>query len=203
MKPIRIILLLFCCGLFFSGTRNDNTPAHGELRSYFGFSINPTANSGLITYAVVETDENDEIRSRKIISRNNWILQMRGEQYSAANPNGIDLWSEHEIGDCFWMLDPDMDKYNALACEAQINVDDLWRLRYNKNPQFRQDKVTSNANVVGGWAAKPFRPNWPQIQILQKYGIVYISDFFYGDNMFRLMKDIQQDSWIEAYKSAQ
>jgi hypothetical protein len=202
MKLIRAILLLTICGLFCSGAKHGETSVAQELRSHFGFSINPTANSGIITYAVIETDESNKIRSRKIVSRNNWILMIRGQQYSKANPSGIDMWSEKEIGDCFWILDPLIDKYEALGCEAKINCEDLWRLRYAKNPQFRQDKITSNSKISGGWAADPFRPNWPQIQILQNYGIIYISDFFYGDNMFQLMKDIQEDTWVETYINA-
>ena len=203
MKRLRAILLLTVCGLCLSITKSEEIEVNDELRSYFGFSINPTANSGLITYAIVETDENDKMLSRRVVTRNTWIRQMRGLEYSTANPQKEDLWSKNEIGDCFWLLDASKDKYEALACEASINVDDLWRLRYAKNPQFRQDKVTTDRKIVGGWAKNPFRPNWPQIQILQKYGIVYISDFFYGDNMFQLMKDIQDETWIEAYRTAE
>ncbi|MBL4704464.1 MAG: hypothetical protein JKY54_08075 [Flavobacteriales bacterium] len=204
MKLLRILIISLFSGLLFSGTYpRENAVINDELRAHFGFSINPTANTGLITYAVVETDENNKILSRKIVSRNNRILMMRGLQYSKANPEKKDLWSEKEIGDCFWLLDNSKDKYEALNCIAQLNVDDLWRLRYNKNPQYRQDKVTSDSKIIGGWAANAFRPNWPQIQILQKYGIVYISDFFFGDNMFQLMKDVQEDTWVDAYIAAE
>ena len=173
-----------------------------DLTSHFGFSINPTANSGLITYAIVETNKENKIVRRTILSRNNWILQMKGEQKSKANIEGVDLWSKHEIGDCFWMLDPNLDKYIAQNCETTVNIDDLWRLRYNRNPEYRQDKVTSDLNIVGGWAANPFRPNWPPVQILQNYGIIFISDFFFGEGIFQLLKDLQNPSWLETYKSA-
>ena len=127
---------------------------------------------------------------------------MKGEQKSKANLEGVDLWTKHEIGDCFWMLDPNVDKYTAQNCETKVNIDDLWRLRYNRNPEYRQDKVTSDLNIVGGWAANPFRPNWPQVQILQNYGIIFISDFFFGEGMFQLLKDMQNPGWLETYKSA-
>ncbi len=202
MRRLSLFIVLLSAAILFGGSSVVPEQNSTELHSYFGFAINPTANSGLITYAIVEADENNKIRGRRIISRNNWILQMRGEQYSPANPDGKDLWSEHEIGDCFWMLDPKMDKYQALSCEAAINIDDLWRLRYNKNPEYRQDKVTTNSNIVGGWAANAFRPNWPQVQILQKYGIVNIGDFFFGENMFRLLKDVQDKNWVDNYREA-
>jgi hypothetical protein len=203
MKIFQNLIIILFWGLLFSGTYPDDEIINDELHSHFGFSINPTANSGLITYAIVETDENNKMLSRKVVSRNNWILMMRGLQWSKANPDKKDLWSEQGIGDCFWILDNSMDKYISLDCIAQRNVNDLWRLRYSKNPQYRQDKVTSDSKIVGGWAANAFRPNWPQIQILQNYGIVYISDFFYGENMFKLMKDVQEETWVDTYVAAQ
>ena len=144
------------------------------------FSINPTANSGLITYAIVETNKENKIVRRTILSRNNWILQMKGEQKSKANIEGVDLWSKHEIGDCFWMLDPNLDKYIAQNCETKVNIDDLWRLRYNRNWSTDRIKLL-DLNIVGGWVYNPFRPNWPQVQILQNYGIIFISDFWRGN----------------------
>ena len=152
--PSYILWILLLCGSFPTVCFGQ----YHDLTSHFGFSINPTANSGLITYAIVETNKENKIVRRTILSRNNWILQMKGEQKSKANIEGVDLWSKHEIGDCFWMLDPNLDKYIAQNCETKVNIDDLWRLRYNRNPEYRQDKVTSDLNIVGGWAANPSRP---------------------------------------------
>lgn len=194
--------LLWLC--FFSGDYYHNEIGNQSptIFTHFGFAINPTANSGLITYAIIETNQGGKIINRTIVSRTNWILQMRGLQKSKANIAAKDLIIENEVGDCFWLLEIATYKYDSLNCEAKLNIDDLWRLRYNRNPEYKQDKITSDANIVGGWAANSFRPNWPQIQILQNYGIIYITDFFYGDNMFQLLKDIQDQSWLEKYKSA-
>jgi len=203
MKLTRSASCLLLWILLISGSSPGGSEQQQEdLKAHFGFSINPTANSGLITYAIVETDQDNKIVGRTIVTRNNWILQMKGEQRSKANVEGIDLWSKYEIGDCFWMLDPKIDKYIAQKCETKISIDDLWRLRYNRNPEYRQDKITSDLSIVGGWAANAFRPNWPQVQILQNYGIIFISDFFFGEGMFQLLKDLQDPSWLETYKTA-
>lgn len=203
MSVVRHLFWILIGLLFFSGdyqTESDRAPQ--DLFAHFAFAINPTANSGLITYAIVETNQDNKIIGRTIVSRNNWILQMRGLQKSKANTSENDLITEYEVGDCFWLLDLANRAYDSLNCEAKNNIDDLWRLRYNRNPEYRQGKITSDLNIIGGWAANPFRPNRPQLQILQNYGIINITDFFFGENMFQLLKDIQDQSWLEKYKSA-
>ncbi|MDC3337786.1 hypothetical protein OAW23_07940 [Flavobacteriales bacterium] len=203
MSVVRHLFWILLGLLFFSGDyQKEADLVPQDLFAHFAFAINPSANSGLITYAIVETNQDNKIIGRTVISRNNWILQMRGLQKSKANISERDLITEYGVGDCFWLLDFANSAYDSLNCEAKNNIDDLWRLRYNRNPEYRQSKITSDLNIIGGWAANPFRPNWPQIQILQNYGIIYITDFFYGDNMFQLLKDIQDQTWLEKYKSA-
>ena len=53
-----------------------------------------------------------------------------------------------------------------------------------------------------GFGQYKFRPSWPQIQILQNYGITYISDFFYGENLFQLLADFQNPEWRTKYLNA-
>ena len=56
--------------------------------------------------------------------------------------------------------------------------------------------------LVDGFGQDKFRPSWPQIQILQNYGITYISDFFYGENLFQLLADFQNPEWRTKYLNA-
>ena len=41
-----------------------------------------------------------------------------------------------------------------------------------------------------------------KIQMLQKYGITYINDFFYGENLFNLLSDFQKPEWRNQYLNA-
>ena len=56
--------------------------------------------------------------------------------------------------------------------------------------------------LVDGFGQHKYRPSWPQIQILQKYGITYINDFFYGENLFQLLADFQKPEWRTEYLNA-
>ena len=79
---------------------------------------------------------------------------------------------------------------------------DLWALRYNRNPYCPIDCSPAENMLVEGFGQHQFRPSWPQIQILQKYGITYINDFFYGENLFELLADFQNPDWREKYLNA-
>lgn len=56
-----------------------------------------------------------------------------------------------------------------------------------------------------GWAANKeagFLPSDKQMDILKTYGLQNINDFIYGENLYRLMKDLLDKTWQNAYKSA-
>jgi hypothetical protein len=48
-----------------------------------------------------------------------------------------------------------------------------------------------------------FMPTNAQMNILKGYGLQTINGYIYGENLFRLLKDIQNKQWIERYKAAQ
>lgn len=192
MKFLSHTTLVCLLGILFLGASNTS-----YIDYQFAFSINPTANNGLITYAVVGVAPDGKIVRKRVVSQKNFVLQVRGQQYSEANPNGEDYWTKNEIGKCYYWLNSLLDKYEAAECTSTITIQDLWRLRYDQNPRKRQDPGEKD-----GWSAGSFRPSFPQLQILQNYGIVYINDFFHGDNMFKLMKDVQDVNWVEQYMNA-
>ena len=83
-----------------------------------------------------------------------------------------------------------------------LKLFDLWALRYNRNPYCPIDCTPAENMLVEGFGQHQFRPSWPQIKILQKYGITYINDFFYGENLFELLSDFQNPDWREKYLNA-
>lgn len=187
--------------LFFGNAMDAPWQAPG-VTHHFGISINPTANNGLLTYGIVSVNTAGKVVRTRIIPRDNFILQVSGLQTSEANPKREDFWKNHEIGACYYVLNTLQDKYDPLECTPLITLEDLWRLRYKRNPQYSQYQITANQNGVDGWAANNFRPNWPQLQMLQKFGVTYPNDFFYGTQLFDLMKAVQDPDWQNNYKAA-
>ena len=86
--------------------------------------------------------------------------------------------------------------------KPETKIFDLWALRYNRNPFCPPDCSPADYMLVEGIGQHKRRPSWPQIQILQKYGIVYLNDFFYGDNLFELLSDFQKQEWRQQYQDA-
>jgi len=189
---IGICLLIFFGN--FSGQNKSETSVFVEY--HFAFNINPTINTNNVNYAVIGVS-NGRIISKKHISTTNFILQAMGRQQSAANPYKKDLFSEHGLSDCFYKYDSIRDVY--MNC---FTLEDIWALRYSRNPICPSGCVPIDGMLMDGWSQGTYNPSWPQIQILQQYGVIHPTDFFYGENMFRLFQDMEDPQWIEKYKNA-
>ena len=171
------------------------TPFDG-LEYHLAFSINPSHNSGYINFAILGV-KNNKIVSTKFISVAEFIKVGMGKQASAANKNGINLFDEHGIKECLY-------KYDSTQCKHknEYTLHELWTLRYSRNPFCPPDCSPADYMLVEGIGQHKRRPSWPQIQILQKYGIVYLNDFFYGDKLFELLSDFQKQEWRQQYQDA-
>ena len=92
-------------------------------------------------------------------------------------------------------------KYDSTQCKHknEYTLHELWTLRYSRNPFCPPDCLPLDGMVIEGFSQHKGHPSWPQLQILQKYGVIYINDFFYGDNMFKLMADFQKSDWLDTY----
>jgi len=193
-----ISVIAICFGILFSNFAKNNKTisAPGFVEYHFAFNINPSQNSGLINYAVVGVQDG-KIVSKKFLDIKTFLLQGMGKQQSAANYDGIDLFAEYNLSDCFYKYDSIDDPYSAC-----FTLEDLWALRYNRNPICPTGCVPAPGMKIDGWSQGKFHPSWPQIQILQEYGVIQDSDFFYGENMFKLFQDMEKSDWIDNYKTA-
>ena len=167
-----------------------------EYKIHLGISINPNYNSQYVSYAII-TESNGEIIKKRFITGSEFIRIGMGKQPSKANDSGENMFKKFQIKDCLY-------KYDSSQClkTPDLKLFDLWALRYNRNPYCPQDCTPTKDMLVDGFGQYKFRPSWPQIQILQNYGITYISDFFYGENLFQLLADFQNPEWRTKYLNA-
>ena len=186
-----IIVNCLCSGLKAS----LNKPLVKTLK-HLAISINPNCNSHYVNYAVI-TESNGKIIKTRFITGREFILIGMGKQPSEANSNNENLFKRFKIKDCLY-------KYDSIQClkKSDLKLFDLWALRYNRNPFCPPDCTPAENMLVQGFGQHKFRPSWPQIQILQKYGIVYLNDFFYGDKLFELLSDFQKQEWRQLYQDA-
>jgi|TARA_B110000495_G_C23032286_1_gene615194 hypothetical protein len=193
-----VSVIAICFGMLFYNFSKNNNPLEmpGFVEYHFAFNINPSQNSGLINYAVVGVRDG-KIISKKPMDVKTFLLQVMGKQQSAANYDNIDLFAEYNLSDCFYKYDSISDDYSEC-----FTLEDLWSLRYSRNPICPSGCIPAPGMKIDGWSQGKFHPSWPQIQILQKYGVIQDSDFFYGENMFKLFQDVEKPDWINKYKTA-
>lgn len=165
---------------------------------HFAFALVPTYNSGLVSYAIIGAKDGNIVYKRPI-SLNDFILQIQGRQWSSANEIGNDLFEEHNLDECFYEYIHDQDKYGPLQC---FRIEDLWALRYNRNPMCQHGCILADGMLEKGWAANKAYPSDQQMNILSNYGVNHHTDFFYGENMFKLFQDMGNSNWKSNYLNA-
>lgn len=166
----------------------------------FAFTLQPSANSSLITYWLV-TVVNNKVMYKVPMTEKNFILQMKGEMYSKANPQGLNLFEQSmQTDSCFYQYYWLKGDCNPLDF---YRLDDLWTLRYNRNPECPEGCTPAEGMRIDGLAANKTFPNDAQMEILKDYGVEHYTGFFYGDNMFRIFNDINDPTWVNNYKAAQ
>lgn len=169
-----------------------------SLHYTFGFSLQPTYNSGLVSFWLVGENEG-EIVYKYPLTTANFIRQMKGEQKSGANKIGNNLFEKHQLDQCFYEYYWDQDKYGPLQC---FRLNDLWALRYNRNPLCPTGCLVAKGMRELGWAAEKASPNEAQMAILKTYGINSFQEIIYGESMFKLWSDMKDANWQNTYASA-
>lgn len=188
---LALAIITICSGF---ASKNENLVQYD-----FAFNLAPSYNSQLVSFAIVASRDGKVINKR-FISETSFIRQVAGIELSKANPNNIDLFEKYELTDCFYKYDSIKDLYvDGYNC---FRLTDLWALKYGRNPFCPGECIPTEDMLVKGWAANNSRPSWPQLQILQKYGVIYIDDMFHGENMFQLFSDMKDSKWINTYVNA-
>lgn len=199
MLKRHITYLTFLALAFFTISSGFNSKTTSIVNYEFAFNLAPSYNSNLVTFAIVATRDG-KVVNKRFISESSFIRQVSGQELSKANPEKIDLFEKYELTDCFYKYDSIKDIYvDGYNC---FRLTDLWALKYGRNPFCPSGCVPSDDMLVEGWANHDFKPSWPQLQILQNYGVIYIDDLFYGENMFKLFSDMKDSKWINTYANA-
>lgn len=166
-------------------------------KTEFGITLTHGGNTAFGSFALVSVLSGNIVRSQPI-SRETFILQVTGTQYSPANPLRKDLMKESGIEPCVSLTDSMVrtdvtNKYTYPYCPA---LDDFWKIRYKRDPNnadLRRDE---------GWATGYFAPSLSQQRYLRdNYGLTHMNGTIFGEKFFQLLKDMQDSTWIENYKN--
>ncbi len=171
-----------------------------EKEWFFAVRLMANSSSGLIQTAIVKPKQEGSYEVLYLL-QDNWIRQVIGIEASKANPEKENLIKKYNV---FEVPGEFSSKGNAGITEFTINktkaiLNNLWRLKYSEYPFFSPEH-----NQDKGWAKNPddritWMPSESQIQLLKPYGINNLSDFFVGEHLFDLLRDVRNRDWQNRY----
>lgn len=202
MKKLTLLILLFTIGCF--STAQTNTFGNEETKSeyFFAYKIMPSMQRELVVCAIIKPNPEGKDYI-KYVSTKSWATQLTGYQTSKANPEKENLVLKYEIfeiPDTIISLGEDEVKdYTILRTVFLLN--NLWRLRYSEYPYETKGKPEK------GWAIHPEEkaitlPSESQMNILRKYGIQELNNFFLHEGALKLLKDFRNRDWQTRYSQS-
>ena len=146
---------------------------------YLGFNLIPNAGGSLVNFALIKPQANGK-QKVILLTQDNFISQCSGKQKSLGNPDKINFFKKYNI--------------KNLAI-----LNNLWKLRYTEYPYRTEQKPEK------GWSQNdeiPYIPSLAQLNMLKKFGIERLNDYFYGEKAFKLLQAIENPQWLKSYKEA-
>lgn len=180
---------------------------------FFGVRI-VSVNNGIGQFYIVYAPKGN-IENLQTISKTQFLNQAQGIEDSEVNAGNVDLFTKFGVVDSLRLVNlvvssispvpTDLDVYNytlktkfdtqvGLIAESAVNK--LWKLRYAIYPLafFNDDTLGWTNNTEN-----QYMPKKGQMDILKTYGIEKINDYIWGDNLFRLLRDMENKEWVETY----
>jgi hypothetical protein len=159
--------------IFKAKTGNEEPYYKNEW--HFGLSLATSSSGGMVRLGWIKIHE-DGRQEIQWLTQRNFVMQASGQQPSRANPDRVNYFEKYQIR---WDV-----------------FDILWKLRYSEWPyddERRQEQ---------GWSGKMFVPSDAQWEYLgRNYGYSALSDFLHGENMWKLLQDVQDGNWVSQYSS--
>ena len=181
------VLTVLLCSSF-------QTERQVQIKTVLGIGVITAPNSRMYSFAEIQIrTSSNEVIGHKNITRDAFLKKGTGLWPSRANPNKVNLFEEHGV-ECFPIYDSILNKYTQFACSPLL---DLWKLRWSKHPYQHFPGDEGN-----GWSQGQYKPSTAQQKYLwERYNNPNIMiNYFYGEKMFELFKDMQDSVWILNYQ---
>jgi hypothetical protein len=186
---IKIVAILLLCSFLNLSVDREKPLGFQQYVFAIGLISNPSGNDPLLSFAILSMF-NGEMVSAQPITKNTFIRMASGDWPSKANPNKEDLFIANGIEACGRYVDT-LTRKKVYLCDP---LDSLWKIRYKEHPYVFDDS---------GWSHGKYKPNALQIAYLyQEYEVSHVNvDYFIGNFMWKLLRDVQDSSWVMNYKS--
>ncbi len=158
-------------------------------RGVFGVKISIGANSEITTFACF-LDNGRVLTNKRVVDRDTFIKIASGFWPSPYNQSRKNLFVENNLDCSVYTDSTTFEKFTSC-----VPLDSLWKIRFATYP-FR-------GNTELGWSKKLHKPSARQeIYLYNRYGVGQIDGQFFMDTSFwLLLRDVQDTSWINNYKS--
>lgn len=159
-------------------------------KTYFAIGFFTSSHSQLITYAFVKT-LNGRVVGAEVIRKDRFIYSALGYWPSDANPDKEDLFLKHNVDSVFLVY----NERNKVVGYYEKPFEELWKIRFKEHP-FAYDEY--------GWSQGLYKPSKAQEEFIKhEYGVSNIlTDYIYGDSVFKLLQNVQTPAWVSAYRTA-
>ena len=159
-----------------------------QKESFFAVGIVSGANSSVITFAIV-TKIGDRFIGTQVLTEQFFMYYALGYWPCKANPNRENLFKKYNVPNCRLLY----NSYGKVNGFYNKPFHELWKLRYKLHPQER----------VEGWSKEYYQPSAGQARYLhQTYDVLNVkTQYFVGEHLFQLLKDVQNKDWIDKYKA--
>mgnify|MGYP006981759263 CR=1 FL=1 len=147
------------------------------------------ANSTVVTYAFVTTRDGKIVGS-EIVRKQRFMYTAMGHWPGFVNIKRENLFLKNNLDSCFLVE----DEYGKIVDYYCPIFDSLWKVRFVEHPTHYD---------LYGWSHGKYKPSIKQLEYLSKeYGIQnLLTDYIYGENLYKLLRDMQKTSWIINYSS--
>lgn len=157
----------------------------------FALSLGSSTDGQLFSLFLVKVMDDTTVVESQPLSRLNFIRQVQGRAFSQANPDGENLLRKYGVKQC---LNTEDSAGFVIDCAT---LDDLWKLRFWEYPL----QMEQGQHAITGWAGMKLRPDDRQLLLLKGYGMRYMLDLVIGENMFRLLRDMGDEEWVQNYRN--
>jgi len=161
----------------------------------FGLSLNADNIGNEETYFLGYFYD-DQLKYQSILNKATFTNSIRGIIACEANPKKEDLFEANDIPNCGQQL-------ISISVSSEVTrqvqefycdpFDSLWKLKYEKNPY----------DFSPGWAQTRYRPSQAQQELLKEFGIKHYTQVIWDEHLWKLLTVVQDQKWVNAYKSAQ
>lgn len=170
--PILILLYSIGSNAQILVPKKDYIPEVRKSRYSFCISLVSGGYNSMVSYGIMR-ELPDSTKEIQYLSRATFMRQFAGAEKSKANSEKINFFETYQI--------------------ATYIFDDLWKLKYNKNPY--------SAREEKGWANGKNQPSEAQFQMLSVFGITKIADYAYGDKLILLLQKLSDPIWVGEYQN--